>query len=380
MPTYRSRTNDDGSTSIQVQIRIKGFPLTTATFERKVDATQWAVSTEAAMREGRRFPERAAARRTVGQLIERYVSEVLPHKTDKASQGPQLRWWSEALGTIALRDLTPGAIGAARERLAHEAGAKGKPRKPATINRYLAALSHALSVATNEWGWLESSPMRKVRRRKEPEGRIRFLNQAELARMLKACEASSEPQLYAYFMVSLATGQRRAEVLRLRYPDHVDLERGLASVTRSKNQTRRATGLAKSATKAIRVWLKVRGEEPGPLFTMSTTVLRDRWAEACAAAGVDDFHVHDIRHCTASYLAMKGASPIEIADVLGHKTLQMVRRYAHLYETHTAPLVRSTIDDAVDAAVTPRRSSGGKRSSPTRGKPVRRSAPTGRSS
>ena len=52
-------------------------------------------------------------------------------------------------------------------------------------------------------------------------------------------------------------------------------------------------------------------------------------------AGIEDFRWHDLRHSTASYLAMGGASLAEIAEVLGHKTLQMVKRYAHLPEAHT---------------------------------------------
>ncbi|MFQ5444059.1 MAG: tyrosine-type recombinase/integrase, partial [Nitrospinales bacterium] len=46
-----------------------------------------------------------------------------------------------------------------------------------------------------------------------------------------------------------------------------------------------------------------------------------------------------LRHSAASYLAMSGASLAEIAEVLGHKTLQMVKRYSHLSEAHTASVV-----------------------------------------
>ena len=56
-------------------------------------------------------------------------------------------------------------------------------------------------------------------------------------------------------------------------------------------------------------------------------------------AGIEDFRWHDLRHCTASYLAMNGATLPEIAAVLGHKQLDMVRRYAHLSPQHTAGVV-----------------------------------------
>jgi integrase len=69
--------------------------------------------------------------------------------------------------------------------------------------------------------------------------------------------------------------------------------------------------------------------------------LRAPWKSALKKAGVEDFRFHDLRHSAASYLAMNGASLAEIADVLGHKTLQMVKRYAHLSEAHTAGVVAS---------------------------------------
>lgn len=67
--------------------------------------------------------------------------------------------------------------------------------------------------------------------------------------------------------------------------------------------------------------------------------LRYAWAQALQAAGITDFRVHDLRHSAASYLAMSGASLVEIAAILGHQTLQMVQRYAHLAEGHTASVV-----------------------------------------
>ena len=56
-------------------------------------------------------------------------------------------------------------------------------------------------------------------------------------------------------------------------------------------------------------------------------------------AEITDFHWHDLRHSTASYLAMNGATLAEIAEVLGHRTLAMVKRYAHVSQSHTAGVV-----------------------------------------
>lgn len=67
--------------------------------------------------------------------------------------------------------------------------------------------------------------------------------------------------------------------------------------------------------------------------------IRTAWEHAVKRAGIVDFRFHDLRHSAASYLAMNGASLVEIADVLGHKTLAMVKRYVHLSEAHTRGVV-----------------------------------------
>ena len=72
--------------------------------------------------------------------------------------------------------------------------------------------------------------------------------------------------------------------------------------------------------------------------------IRTAWENALQRAGIEDFRFHDLRHSAASYLAMNGASLAEIADVLGHKTLQMVKRYAHLSEAHTSSIVAKMND------------------------------------
>jgi integrase len=62
--------------------------------------------------------------------------------------------------------------------------------------------------------------------------------------------------------------------------------------------------------------------------------LRQPWEKALKEAGIADFHWHDLRHTAASYLAMSGVSLVEIAKVLGHRTLAMVARYSHLSDGH----------------------------------------------
>ena len=72
--------------------------------------------------------------------------------------------------------------------------------------------------------------------------------------------------------------------------------------------------------------------------------IRKRWERVVREAGLEDFRFHDLRHTAASYLAMNGASLLEIAEILGHKTLSMVKRYSHLTEGHTASVLGRMAD------------------------------------
>ena len=112
----------------------------------------------------------------------------------------------------------------------------------------------------------------------------------------------------------------------------------------TKNGERRLVPLAGPALALLREHAKVRPIDtallfPGKVKRHEPMDLRAPWLAALKAAEIDDFRFHDLRHSAASYLAMNGASLAEIAEVLGHKTLQMVRRYAHLSEAHTAGVV-----------------------------------------
>ena len=184
-------------------IRDRGYPIQTASFERLTDARRWAQRTETAIREGRYFKTREAQRHTVAELIERYTLDILPRKKGRSVQiqGAQLAWWREQLGKLTLADITPPLIAQYRDKLL--AGyPDSKPRSPSTVVRYLAALSHCLTIGVKEYQWLDDSPMRKVTKPKEPRGRVRFLSDDERIRLLAACEASANSYLFPVAAVS----------------------------------------------------------------------------------------------------------------------------------------------------------------------------------
>jgi len=320
----------------RVQVRLKGH-YRSATFPTLTQARRWATQTEQAIYEQAHFPVTEASRHTLRELLARYEREVLPRKRPgtQVHQAHQLAWWTQQLGPLRLDQLTPARLTACRERLA-------EIRAPATVNRYLAVLSHALNVAVQEWGWLEASPLRRVRRLREPQGRVRWLDDAERQRLLDTCAQSPNRLLLPVVVLALATGARKQELLGLTWRE-VDWRRERVLLLVTKTGERRSVPLTGRALTELQTLAKVRRLDTALVFPRrdgrAPLDLRHAWQQAVREAGLTDFRFHDLRHCCASYLAMHGASLVEIAEVLGHKTLQMVKRYAHLAEAHTAQVV-----------------------------------------
>lgn len=350
MANIEKRTTQDGKTSYRVKVRLKGYPAQSATFDRLTDAKKWAAATESAIREGRHFKTTEAKKHTLAELVDRYIRDVLA-KNPKAAEDRKhhLQWWKDAIGAYALADITPALLGECRDRLMNEG------RANATAAKYLAVLSHAFSVAVGEWGWLEISPVGKVKKPSLPRGRVRFLSDDERARLLEACRGSKNPALYPVVVLALSTGMRQGEIMGLYWrdpknpPEHrawgvVDLNAGRIVLHLTKNGERRVVPLVGHALEQVRELAKVRRLDTGLLFPGKAEPgepidLRQPWEKALEKADIHDFRFHDLRHSAASYLAMNGASLAEIAETLGHKTLQMVKRYSHLSEAHTASVV-----------------------------------------
>jgi integrase len=345
MASIRERTNKDGNLVYRVEIRLKGFPAQRATFRRRTAARKWVQHTEAAIREGRYFETAEARKHTFADLAARFINDVLPNKSPHAAsaQKAQMLWWKEQLGNYLLADVTPALITECRDKLLTGTTKRGYRRSPSTVVRYMAALSHAFTIAVNEWEWMEDSPMRKVKKPKEPRGRVRFLSDEERERLLAACQKSDNPYLYPVFVLAISTGMRQGEIMGLKWED-VDLNQGRVTLHDTKNVERRVVPAVDKALELLKEHAKVRRINTPLLFPSKVDPqkpmdLRAPWKAALAAAKIEDFRFHDTRHSAASYFAMNGASLAEIAEILGHKTLQMVKRYAHLSEAHTAGVV-----------------------------------------
>ena len=144
---------------------------------------------------------------------------------------------------------------------------------------------------------------------------------------LRAAIRAIGPEHLAEFDLALQTGLRLSEQYGLRWED-VDLERRVVEVVQSKNGERRYVRLNQAALGALAA---LRVAAAGSEFVCGGAKESRRWFEpAVRAAGLRDFSWHCLRHTTASRLVMSGTDVRTVAQILGHKTLQMVMRYSHL--------------------------------------------------
>jgi integrase len=346
MANILERINKKGEKTYQVRIRIKGRPTVVKTFNRKTDAKEWAKNTETDIKRGLYFKMQESSKHTLAELIDRYIEFELPQrKSDKSKFEMQLNWWKDKIGAYLLSDITPPLISKYKDILGKEESPKPKngkkTRSNATVNRYMACLSIVLSKATKEWGWMDENPMFKVSKKKEPKGRIRFLSDDERKRLLEECKKSSY-ELYLLVLIALSTGARYSEIANLKW-QHVDLKNRMFHFMDTKNGEDRGVPITGIIYGELDKFSKIRNIKSDFVFISSDGIkliyFRDKFTDTVEAAGINDFRFHDLRHTAASYLAMNGASLLEIAEILGHKTLAMVKRYSHLTKKHTATVL-----------------------------------------
>lgn len=354
MASIQKRTLQDGKVSYRVQVRLKGYEVQRATFDRLTDAKKWAQSMEAALRERRHFKSSEAKKRTAADMIDRYA-KWLERDNPKRLHDIEhlLNWWRRELGFCVLADLSRSVISEKLEKLSRKKAERWNRKteqrevnfiSSSTVNRYLAAFSHVCTIATNEWEWLEDNPLRKIKKLKEPRGRVRFLDDAERQALLEACKDAPYPPMYLIVVLALSTGARRSEIMNLKWLD-IDMERRQIVLHETKNKERRVIPLTGHAYDLMQMHKRIQRIDTDLVFPSMSGhkpyEIKKSWEGALKKAGIKDFRFHDLRHSAASYLAMNGASSPEIAEVLGHKTLQMVKRYAHLSEAHTSSVVAS---------------------------------------
>lgn len=211
---------------------------------------------------------------------------------------------------------------------------------PATCNRYKALLSKTFKIALAS-GKVPINPARLVEQRTESPGRIRYLLDEEEKR-LREVIARRFPIHMPSLTVALKTGMRKGEQFSLEWPE-VSFDRNRIYLDKTKNGSDREIPMSKTCRKALVSLRKQRNGEGRIFYSKFGEPLKDprTWFElAIEEAKVPNFTWHDLRHTFCSRLIMAGVDLKTAQTLMGHKTISMTARYAHLSSAH--------LDTAVD--------------------------------
>lgn len=235
--------------------------------------------------------------------------------------------------------------------------------KPSTVKRELAKLKAALTLAVR-WGKIAKNPATHVTVKVPKEKRVRYLDADERKRLFDAMAARDKKlkqerlsanqwrvergykplpllphfgdHLTPLIILVLNTGLRKTEALTLRWSDISLGDTPLLTIqaASAKAKAQRHIPLNEDAVDALKKWQK---QAPGDKFIFTNTEtglpikdVKTAWLHLLDDAKIEDFRFHDLRHDFASRLVMAEVDLYRVKELLGHSTIVMTERYAHL--------------------------------------------------
>lgn len=344
-----TRRKDTKSTTWQAIVRRRGYPQQSKAFPTKMEAEAWAAMVEADMRRGAYVSSSAAERTTLHDLIEDFKANFAPkHYRVRADQKEAWRFQlvrlDEMLGAYSLTAIDQKVVASYRdERLK---GATGRqPVNESTVRKELYMLSKLLGFAQTEKGIAlpRGNPVDKVRKPSEGKGRARRLDAQEWQTFERECKKSRNPWLWPAVQLAVETAMRQGELLSLTWKQ-IDRENRLALLIdpdKIKNEEPRAVPLSPTALDILN---GLPRSTSGLVLPVERMTLYHAFGYACGRASIKNFTFHDLRHEALSRLAERGDfTVLELAEVSGHKTLQMLKRYTHLRASRLADKLARTV-------------------------------------
>jgi integrase len=274
------------------------------------------------MRDGTFVDRRASDRLTLGDLLQVYLEKHATLNRRGDQHGYLVRKWllhpicNRRLSSLQGRDFAV----LRDERLA----VVGKK----TVREDLVMFRRALELGRKEWGFsLPTNPIDDITIPSPGAGRDRRLVGDDEARLLEATTQQSSPWLRPVIELALETAMRRGELIALEWA-HVDLDRRVAHLPKTKNGTKRDVPLS---ARAVEILEALPRRLNGEVFPINADDLTHKFGDLCRKAGIEDLRFHDLRHEAISRLFERTTlNVMEIASISGHKTLQMLERYTHL--------------------------------------------------
>ena len=276
--------------------------------------------------EGSYFEKLVGRNKTFGDMMDKFMAEHAPTVSENTQRSytTSLKFLLPHFGDSNLISISPKMI--SRYKVLR----KGDGVKPATVNRELAMLSKAFSLAAKEWEWLKDNPVSRVSKEKENNARDRWLSKDEEKRLLD----NSPEWIKQIIIFSLNTGLRLGELTGLEW-SRVDISNKTILIDNSKNGEQRTIPLNKYALDVVTQRSRVRSLKCDYVFInryggkINPNSLRDAFRKILRKVEIDDFRLHDLRHSFATRLTQSDVDLYKISKLLGHKDIKMTQRYAH---------------------------------------------------
>ena len=287
--------------------------------------------------EGTWLDRKRLQRTTIGELAQRYCDLVSSRKRGGTREGYRLRNLVKQFGGRADRSSegkwsfgggrTVGEL--TREGIEQWHAGRGRT-SPVNADRELALLRHMFSCAV-EWKMVRENPARGIRLFKRDNRRLRYLTREQIERLIIILHGV----VRLIVLTALHTGMRRGELLSLQWAD-IDWFSYSIHVRKSKNGEDRFVPMDSVLVSELRTWFRIRRSEFVFTWPNGRCVqdVRETFNSAVRKCGIADFHFHDLRHTFASHFMMSGGDLYTLKEILGHKTVLMTQRYAHLSQAH----------------------------------------------
>jgi integrase len=269
---------------------------------------------------------------TFGAALTQYREySAIQNRSHRSYVEPALSVWETHIdANMLLARIAPALIEDVKLRRAQEVA-------HATVDKDLAVLKSFFNwcVARNLAG---SNPVCRVKFFNEDNARLRYLTEDEYKRLLQAAkQIETSPSLAEKIIISVHTGLRRGSLFHLRW-DQVDFLNRVVRIPRTKSGRPHALPLNATALTTLQALYNERMPDCPFVFAHANgrkagepvQDVKNAFHTALETAEIKDFTWHDLRHTFASWLMMKGASLRAVAELLGHRGLRMVMRYAHL--------------------------------------------------
>jgi integrase len=281
--------------------------------------------------EEKRKKQAEADSKTFGQVWEIYkeAAELYKKSMKREEQLFEL-WIKPEIGHWPMRDIVPLHIEKIRKNM------KENKRADRTFQYAYAVIRQVFNFAKKNRIYLGSCP--EVSKIKIDNQRVRFLTREEADNLLKALGKKSE-EVRDMAALSLNTGMRAGEIFNLTWGD-VDLEKNILTLKDTKNRETRTVYLNQAARNLFEK--RTRGKASDLVFpgrqgkkhVWISGIFQEAVKEEGLNDGVKDRRnkvcFHTLRHTFASWLVMEGVPLYTVKESLGHKTIRMTERYAHL--------------------------------------------------